>query len=118
RWLAKTARAPAGVSPSKAMPPKSIPTFSTENIARKGFFYAGGAYWGERGKEVMRGAMYTEVWIPKQIRHAEPIVFFHGNGQTGVDWQQTRSEEHTSELQSPYDLVCRLLLEKKNEKTP
>ena len=37
----------------------------------------------------MRGAMYTEVWIPKQIRHAEPIVFFHGNGQTGVDWQQT-----------------------------
>src|SRR5438094_4094144 len=27
-----------------------------------------------------------------------------------------RSEEHTSELQSPYDLVCRLLLEKKNKK--
>src|SRR5438094_7170026 len=26
----------------------------------------------------------------------------------------SRSEEHTSELQSPYDLVCRLLLEKKN----
>src|SRR5207248_9029034 len=32
-------------------------------------------------------------------------------------WQifagKARSEEHTSELQSPYDLVCRLLLEKK-----
>src|SRR5574340_1189229 len=27
-----------------------------------------------------------------------------------------RSEEHTSELQSPKDLVCRLLLEKKKEK--
>src|SRR5207248_7918203 len=27
--------------------------------------------------------------------------------------QAPRSEEHTSELQSPYDLVCRLLLEKK-----
>src|SRR5437867_10729624 len=25
-----------------------------------------------------------------------------------------RSEEHTSELQSPYDIVCRLLLEKKH----
>src|SRR5437867_10234250 len=25
---------------------------------------------------------------------------------------RNRSEEHTSELQSPYDLVCRLLLEK------
>src|SRR5437867_2426544 len=27
--------------------------------------------------------------------------------------RRSRSEEHTSELQSPYDLVCRLLLEKK-----
>src|SRR5207248_10021368 len=27
-----------------------------------------------------------------------------------------RSEEHTSELQSPYDIVCRLLLEKKKLK--
>src|SRR5438094_7213388 len=28
---------------------------------------------------------------------------------------KNRSEEHTSELQSPYDLVCRLLLEKKKK---
>src|SRR5256885_12150132 len=28
---------------------------------------------------------------------------------------RVRSEEHTSELQSPCNLVCRLLLEKKNE---
>src|SRR5437867_8676604 len=28
--------------------------------------------------------------------------------------RRRRSEEHTSELQSPYDLVCRLLLQKKN----
>src|SRR5437867_8758930 len=28
---------------------------------------------------------------------------------------RARSEEHTSELQSPYDLVCRLLLEKKKK---
>src|SRR5256885_4853838 len=28
-----------------------------------------------------------------------------------------RSEEHTSELQSPCNLVCRLLLEKKNNQT-
>src|SRR5256885_11948554 len=31
--------------------------------------------------------------------------------------QRGRSEEHTSELQSPCNLVCRLLLEKKNIKT-
>src|SRR5207248_5556891 len=29
--------------------------------------------------------------------------------------ERVRSEEHTSELQSPYDLVCRLLLEKKKQ---
>src|SRR5256885_6149695 len=29
-----------------------------------------------------------------------------------------RSEEHTSELQSPCNLVCRLLLEKKKNTTP
>src|SRR5689334_24486152 len=28
-------------------------------------------------------------------------------------WRSTRSEEHTSELQSQFHLVCRLLLEKK-----
>src|SRR5699024_11434256 len=31
--------------------------------------------------------------------------------------QEHRSEEHTSELQSRFDLVCRLLLEKKNSTT-
>src|SRR5947208_5755897 len=31
-----------------------------------------------------------------------------------ADRKSTRSEEHTSELQSPDHLVCRLLLEKKN----
>src|SRR5207244_12513237 len=31
--------------------------------------------------------------------------------------RQKRSEEHTSELQSPDHLVCRLLLEKKKHKT-
>src|SRR5690348_17639026 len=30
---------------------------------------------------------------------------------------QSRSEEHTSELQSPVHLVCRLLLEKKKKST-
>src|SRR5438876_10343313 len=31
-------------------------------------------------------------------------------------WGDSRSEEHTSELQSPVHLVCRLLLEKKKNK--
>src|SRR5690348_17583279 len=40
----------------------------------------------------------------------------HGNGYDGdlTVKNFSRSEEHTSELQSPVHLVCRLLLEKKN----
>src|SRR5699024_11637004 len=34
------------------------------------------------------------------------------------DENKERSEEHTSELQSRFDLVCRLLLEKKKKKQP
>src|ERR1035438_8221811 len=33
-------------------------------------------------------------------------------------WRASRSEEHTSELQSLRHLVCRLLLEKKKYRTP
>src|SRR5256885_5496948 len=34
-----------------------------------------------------------------------------------AEFLQDRSEEHTSELQSPCNLVCRLLLEKKKKQT-
>src|SRR5256885_9731377 len=34
---------------------------------------------------------------------------------SGLQYGTVRSEEHTSELQSPCNLVCRLLLEKKNQ---
>src|SRR5690348_12412101 len=39
----------------------------------------------------------------------DPAKILSGSG-------KQRSEEHTSELQSPVHLVCRLLLEKKNKK--
>src|SRR5256885_1294054 len=35
----------------------------------------------------------------------------------GKTWKRIRSEEHTAELQSPCNIVCRLLLEKKKTKT-
>src|SRR5688572_31078215 len=37
--------------------------------------------------------------------------------QSACSWSISRSEEHTSELQSQSNLVCRLLLEKKNKIT-
>src|SRR5256885_13310832 len=45
-------------------------------------------------------------------RHARRHTLgHHGRGHDGP----RRSEEHTSELQSPCNIVCRLLLEKKSE---
>src|SRR5438132_10464249 len=44
--------------------------------------------------------------------HAVRITFHHHRPIDEMG-QQQRSEEHTSELQSHSDLVCRLLLEKK-----
>jgi pimeloyl-ACP methyl ester carboxylesterase len=86
-WIEKNI--PQKDKPGLAMPPSSIPTVSTGNFDRQGFFYAGGKYVGEPGREIMADAMYTEVWVPKQLRHAYPVVFFHGNGQTGAVWRQT-----------------------------
>src|SRR2546427_8222724 len=39
------------------------------------------------------------------------------SGRSGTRPAEWRSEEHTSELQSQSNLVCRLLLEKKKKKT-
>src|SRR5437867_12155749 len=46
---------------------------------------------------------------------AQPAWLHGAQDRSGMD-HRSRSEEHTSELQSPYDLVCRLLLEKKKIK--
>jgi pimeloyl-ACP methyl ester carboxylesterase len=71
-------------------PLTSVPTFSTENIARQGHFYVGGKWAGEPGKEVMRGAMYVETWVPKKIRYKYPILFIQsGGGETNVALLQT-----------------------------
>src|SRR5437667_4697447 len=62
--------------------------------------------WGPIGDKFgrVRTLMLTIVWYS--------VFTFLSALVTGV-WQ-LRSEEHTSELQSHHDLVCRLLLEKKN----
>src|SRR5438309_11241414 len=44
-----------------------------------------------------------------------PEFVIGGNGPHVFALRQPRSEEHTSELQSQFHLVCRLLLEKKKQ---
>src|SRR5579885_2651949 len=56
----------------------------------------------ERPGTVGFGKRYPEFWL-----NARPAL---------APGPRDRSEEHTSELQSRFDLVCRLLLEKKKKK--
>src|SRR2546430_5265395 len=47
----------------------------------------------------------------------DEVSLKHINRDAILKFYETRSEEHTSELQSQSNLVCRLLLEKKKKKT-
>src|SRR5437667_10646745 len=59
---------------------------------------------------------YTTLFRSKARAAATPR--FRTGRPTPTTWSPSapRSEEHTSELQSHHDLVCRLLLEKKKKK--
>src|SRR5438067_8733275 len=50
------------------------------------------------------------------LRRAGYPTLIAASGPEALGLLATRSEEHTSELQSRFDLVCRLLLEKKKNK--
>src|SRR2546426_6052632 len=80
-----------------------------------------GTQWGDEGKGKI---------VDLLARDADMVVRYQGGsnaGHTVVKGGETfvfhlvpsgilyRSEEHTSELQSPCNLVCRLLLEKKKK---
>src|SRR5690606_14736253 len=70
------------------------------------FPIGGGNARGAARLPLLRRAMATVV----RAHHTEPFDVLHAL------WA-ARSEEHTSELQSRENLVCRLLLEKKNAQT-
>src|SRR5437588_12815423 len=63
---------------------------------------------------------YTTLFRSAQSESCQLLMDLYGGESTAAEPRGTpfqlvrRSEEHTSELQSHSDLVCRLLLEKKN----
>src|SRR6266849_9225669 len=66
---------------------------------------------GRYGGDPARSQAAARRWLAELSRCVEPVPRFR---RTPVRRTRTgRSEEHTSELQSRVDLVCRLLLEKK-----
>src|SRR5437868_10637315 len=61
---------------------------------------------------------FKRIGLPHLSFHCTRVTVVTRLARKGFTMTQTkayvRSEEHTSELQSRFDLVCRLLLEKKN----
>src|SRR2546426_1689143 len=80
-----------------------------------------GARYAEFKKLAAAGERWSreevQSWQLKQLRvvlhHAANYCPFYQRRFVRAGFRPERSEEHTSELQSPCNLVCRLLLEKK-----
>ena len=61
-----------------------------ENLKKKGCFYVGGeTFVDENGERSLTGHMYTEVYVPKEVRHPYPLVLVHGAVQTALNWVYT-----------------------------
>src|SRR2546426_8914871 len=81
-------------------------------------FRSRGLVAGERRGEVLRRDRLEHELTSGEIERGEPggaTAWIDGHEEV-VPFALERSEEHTSELQSPCNLVCRLLLEKKKKR--
>ncbi|HYW59152.1 MAG TPA: alpha/beta hydrolase [Xanthobacteraceae bacterium] len=75
---------------ARAEPPKlPVPSVDQSAVAQRGYFYVGGKYVGEPGKEIMQGQIYVEVLAPKDVRRPYPLVLIHGAAQTATNWMGT-----------------------------
>src|SRR5689334_24011899 len=67
--------------------------------------------------ETIKGATNQLAFIIIDARSGERTIIWDRDERLSYGPDEVpRSEEHTSELQSQFHLVCRLLLEKKNKK--
>src|SRR5437016_10810316 len=91
---------------------------------RRGVFAGGGGGGGGRARDPGRRAPLLRFPPPPRSPPGRLVRSGPGRGPGSVVWDPRRrprragrSEEHTSELQSLTNLVCRLLLEKKKTET-
>src|SRR5690625_3547551 len=86
------------------------------NVARLNFSHGDFDEHGQRIKNIRQASeeLNKPVAILLDTKGPEIRTRDFKDGQAVISKGNTRSEEHTSELQSRGHLVCRLLLEKKN----
>src|SRR2546430_3881653 len=112
RWLARTWSALSAPPPVPLPGPRALPSY-----ARMGRYIAGGVALDPRIDLLVRH-LAAELsgcrWCVEHGLHRWRQAFLPV-AELGGKVPHERSEEHTSELQSQSNLVCRLLLEKKKK---
>src|SRR5256885_13171895 len=95
-------------------PPRST-LFPYTTLFRSGWFHT-------KGTRRVQHRTDVDVQLPRSIagrqkafRKRRVVHLYRARSPSGTSGKFSRSEEHTSELQSPCNLVCRLLLEKKKK---
>ena len=80
----------AFICAAQADPPKlPVPAVDQSAVSLRGYFYVGGKYVGEPGKEIMDGQIYVEVLAPHDVKRPYPLVLIHGAAQTATNWMGT-----------------------------
>src|SRR5690606_41557113 len=97
--------------------PRVLHSFPTRRSSDLRFVQGATRGDGREGEDVTANLM-TLADIPKTIKGAPAVLEVRGEVymEKAAFAKMNRSEEHTSELQSRENLVCRLLLEKKNKR--
>src|SRR5260370_10797038 len=104
----------AGQEPDSATGAVTVPIYQTSTYAQEGLGK-------NKGYEYARTSNPTRLALERNLAALEGAQFGYcfASGMSAIDATlrlvKGRSEEHTSELQSHLNLVCRLLLEKKKK---
>src|SRR2546426_2196364 len=124
RLRGRAAGATGGCALSRVGSPSALPIFAVSSFSMLESLQTGHdsrprAFWPS--KSPAEANQPSNRWRSAQISSNTITFSFLGKHSTALGsyrcegWFASRSEEHTSELQSPCNLVCRLLLEKKKK---
>src|SRR5699024_12749626 len=94
------------------------PLFPYTTLFRSGAARVEGRVWEADGLDTafLLGLFRPRIYLPSGLGDAERAIALAHEGTHLRYGDHVRSEEHTSELQSRFDLVCRLLLDKTKER--
>src|SRR2546426_12592567 len=96
--------------------PKAAGALGLARVSDQSHPRTAGRTHGIHPAQVRTGAARRVAAVARPVHDGETGGSLRSDLDQVARYRDTRSEEHTSELQSPCNLVCRLLLEKKKKR--